>query len=576
MTTLLDATFARTLDTLVERLAAMPGARAQAWVFEDADARRAAERRLAAAGVRAEIRSAYKPLVHFFLDDFPGEVDVAQRAAHGVTVRLPAAATDKEAQRFRLEAYPLAGLLPEGALRLADGDADAHYVVEAGGEARRVFVPLAASGAPCGWLRLWQGEALVEDGPLATEYELAFAAAMDAIRAHGWGERAPYFDVLRIAIGTGGIERRLAYQDECISTREALHEDLYFSVLEYFQDRAGLPRGDRTLQPGQIVPDVHAGASEGATHVRVEVLPHPRPAAAAGAAPLSAAALAALARPLTPEEAATEMAALGGTRFSAMSTQGRVVHGTHIEGALPGLVISGGQHANESSGVVGALRAAHALRQRPQANFAVIALENPDGAALHARLREDNPRHMSHAARYTALGDDLEARTAAPFGEKAARLEAAERTGAGLHMSLHGYPAHEWTRPLTGYVPPGFETWTIPKGFFLILRHHGGVEDKALAFMQALTAALAASPELAAFNARQLATWGAHAGAVPFPVINGIPCMIVEDHRSTVPFMLVTEFPDQTVYDDAFRLAHTTQMRAVLAAAELYWAGALA
>lgn len=572
MTILLDTAIAHTLDTLVERLAAMPGIRVQAWLFEDVATRRAAEQRLAAAGVPAVIHSAYKPLLHFFLDALALEHDGGRLAAAGdISVRLPAATSAAQSQRFRLEAYPLAGMLPEGSLRFSEGDDEGHYVVELEGVAHRVFVPLAASGAPCGWLRLWRDGTVLEDGPLATEYELAFAAAMGAIRGHAWGRQGPYFDVLRIAIGTGGIERRLSYQDECISTREALHEDLYFSILEFFQDRAGLPRGDRTLQPGQIVPDVHR--ADGATRVRVELLPHPRLAAAAAASPLSAKALAGLSQPLTPEQAAVEMHGLGGKRFSVLSTQGREVHGTCIEGALPGLVISGGQHANETSGVVGALRAAHALKLRPQANFALIAMENPDGAALHVQLREDNPRHMSHAARYTALGDDLEARTAPPFVEKAARLEAIERIGAGLHMSLHGYPAHEWTRPLTGYVPPGFETWTIPKGFFLILRHHAGRDG--MAFMQALTAQLAASSDLAEFNARQLATWSRHAGEVPFPVLNGIPCMIIEDHRSTVPFTLVTEFPDQTVYGDAFRLAHTTQMRAVLAAAELYWAGLL-
>lgn len=574
MTILLDTSISCTLDGLVERLGTMRGARVEAWVFEDAAARRAAEDRLAATGVAAVIRSAYKPLLHFFLDE-PGLArDGGPLAgARDVAVRLPAATTPAMAQRFRLEAYPLAGMLPEGKLRISEGEDEGHYAVQLdGGVAHRVFVPLAASGAPCGWLRVWQDGACLEDGPLATEFELAFAAAMDAIRSHGWGTQAPYFDVLRIAIDTGGIERRLSYEDECISTREALHEDLYFSILEFFQDRAGLPRGDRTLQPGQIVPDVRAAS--GATRVRVKLLPHPRATVApAAGTPLSAAALAGLSRPLTPDEAAIEMHALGGNRFAVASTQGRVVHGTHIEGALPGLVISAGQHANETSGVVGALRAAQALKLRPHAHFALIAMENPDGAALHVQLREDNPRHMSHAARYTALGDDLEARMAPPFGEKAARLEAIERTGAGLHMSLHGYPAHEWTRPLTGYVPPGFETWTVPKGFFLILRHHAGRDG--LAFMQALTAQLAASPELAEFNARQLATWGRHVGEVPFPVLNGIPCMICEDHRSTVPYTLVTEFPDQTVYGDAFRLAHTTQMRAVLAAAELYWAGLL-
>ena len=35
------------------------------------------------------------------------------------------------------------------------------------------------------------------------------------------------------------------------------------------------------------------------------------------------------------------------------------------------------------------------------------------------------------------------------------------------------------------------------------------------------------------------------------------------------PFQLISEYPDETIYGDAFRLAHTTQMNTVLHAAEL-------
>ena len=41
-----------------------------------------------------------------------------------------------------------------------------------------------------------------------------------------------------------------------------------------------------------------------------------------------------------------------------------------------------------------------------------------------------------------------------------------------------------------------------------------------------------------------------------------------------VPVTLITEYPDETIYGDAFRLAHTTQMNTVLAAAALYLAAA--
>ena len=58
------------------------------------------------------------------------------------------------------------------------------------------------------------------------------------------------------------------------------------------------------------------------------------------------------------------------------------------------------------------------------------------------------------------------AATQPPY-EIGARNQALELSGAQLHLNLHGYPAHEWTRPFTGYLPRGFELWTIPKGFFL-------------------------------------------------------------------------------------------------------------
>jgi hypothetical protein len=40
-----------------------------------------------------------------------------------------------------------------------------------------------------------------------------------------------------------------------------------------------------------------------------------------------------------------------------------------------------------------------------------------------------------------------------------------------------------------------------------------------------------------------------------------------------VPMTLITEYPDETIYGDAFRLAHSTQMATVLAAAEIFVGG---
>ena len=83
------------------------------------------------------------------------------------------------------------------------------------------------------------------------------------------------------------------------------------------------------------------------------------------------------------------------------------------------------------------------------------------------------------------------------------------------------------------------------------------------------------TPGLRDFNEGQLAVWRAHSGDVPFPVINAIPCMITESDRATVPFTLITEYPDETIYDAPFRLAHETQYATVMAAVDLYLAGGL-
>ncbi len=568
MTTLLDTTIPRALDTIVAHFSNVRRGPVEIWLFEDEAARRDAERRLAAAGVQATIRSAYKPLVHAFLEE------IGTEGLERVTVSMPNH-PDGSAPRFRSEAYPLAGLLRGVFLQFEDGDQPLNYglTLEYGGgrtERRAVFTPNRVRTdhlgqqvlAPCGWLR-----AGGTDEPLETEFEAAFWQAMAAIQAHAWPANPPYFDTLEIRVDTGGIERPLPFHDECLSTREALHEDFYFSLLELFQKRSGLAAGDRSLRPGQIIPDMRAATGPTRVHVAL------KPATVAAEKPADTAPLETAATPLEPARIRAELTALGGEKFAARSRQGRSVDGIHIAGSLPGLLITAGQHANETSGVVGALRAAPLLKQRPGINFALIAPENPDGYALHIRLREHHPRHMHHAARYTALGDDLYHRTTLPLYESEAKLEALRRTGALFHLNLHGYPAHEWTRPLTGYLPRGFGLWSIPKGFFLIVRHRPGLGDAAEKFLQELTRRLIQSAELRTFNESQLAAYRTHAGEVPFPVYNSIPCQIVETEVPLVPLTLITEYPDETIYGDAFRLAHTTQMRTVLEAADLYFNG---
>ena len=553
---LYQATPKRLLDSLVDEFAQAPtNTTVEAWTFDDRASRRRAEGILAAHGVESRFRSAYKPIVCFFLEEArPGFT-----AAHIAYPVHPAAI----ANRFLLESYPLAALLAPVVPDFTPGSSTEYYVVTLtypeGVETHYVFAPNREQPdlqgvsrlSPCGWVIMNR-----LSGSIMTDYEVLFRDSMAAIAAHDWGSE-PYFDELNLALSIPAEDEPLNHGDEAMSLREAMHEDLYFSLLEYFAQLSGRPLGDRHLQPGQIVPEITAGAPA----VTISL----RPLSTADRPGLRQYLEHATAPPGT-AQIREELAALGGTRFTAQTRAGREVEARHIAGQGAPVMISAGQHPNETSPITGALRAAKRLKEQG-ADFTISPLENPDGYALHGRLVADNPRHMHHAARYTAFGDDLEYRqNPAALYEHGIRAQAEALTGAQLHINLHGYPAHEWTRPLSGYVPRGFAMWTLPKGFFLVMRHREGWGDIARALTEAVTADLSRNTALMDMNARQIALYGIHAGETGFEMINGFPCYIGHDPRHRVPLTLITEYPDETIYGDAYTAAHTSQMQTVLAA----------
>ena len=579
-TLLLDLTLPRTLDLWVSEFAQARwrGARVHGWLFEGVAARRAAEQRLQEAGVTATLRSAYKPLLHYFLE----EVDCAGLAEVTITYPVHPAAAPR---RFLLEAYPLAALLPGCRLEFEPGNADLNYQLafrlKDGRQLQAsVFAPNrrhvdhldATSLSPTGWLRTQTAAGPVEqtDAAQKTDYEQVFEKIVHTVSQQPWPVREPYFERLDIRVDLPGTERILPVGHECISTHEALHEDIYFSLLEVFQRRSGRASSDRRLQPGQIVPDVRASLAAPRLRIALSRFDATAQDRRAGACPAHEEPLEQLGIAPHPDRIAGEMHRLGGQCFGALSRQGRTVHGLYHAAPGAAVLISGGQHANETSGVVGALRAAWHLKAGGNAHFALIALENPDGYALHRELSLQHPRHMHHAARYSALGDDIEYREQPPIYERQARQEALAVSGARLHINLHGYPAHEWTRPLSGYLPRSFELWTIPKGFFLILRHHPGWAARGRALLERVSAALGQVDGLAGYNARQMALYERHAGQLPFEVLNGMACLQSESIHTGAPLTLITEFPDETVHGEAFRFAHTVQMSATLAAVQAW------
>ena len=596
------------------RLNTWVGQTLELWLFEGVQARQAVAAQLQQRGIRAWVRSAYKPLLHAFLE----EIDTTELAS--VVIEYPCHEA-ADPRRFLLEGYPLEDVLPDVevswvaaqslTLTSTSTSTSTHpqteqlvyqlTLTDRSGLAQTVsiFAPNVlktdlALGQQClcptGYLRVSDAQSAqpIFAQSLETEFEQAFSLLMRWVIAQPWGSNEPYFERLVLRVELPGAEV-VDHQGRLLSsTYEALHEDLYFSVLEFFHLRSNRPAGDRRLQPGQIVPDIRVGV--GAVKLGVE-----RYALGAALLPLQQTAsqraqpsalqvapqtqptgkqdfkLDACDQPLSSESVRAVLASFAGQRFEAQSRQGRAVCGIYRQGSLPGIVLTGGQHANEASGVVGALRGAQWLAAQSQAHFALVPLENPDGYELYAQYRAIHPQHMHHAARYTGLGDDLEYRECAPWYETDARRQAVVLAQAQLHLSLHGYPAHEWTRPLTGYVPRGFTPWSLPKGFFLIVRYQAAYKDLALQWLEALSESVSRLPGLAEFNRIQLQRYASYLGAGGFELRHGIACCLSQNDQQNTGVKLVTEFPDESIVGDDFAFAQQVQTDTVRLACIHWW-----
>ena len=98
--------------------------------------------------------------------------------------------------------------------------------------------------SPTGWLRI---PALAIDEAVTTDFETLYAEAVTRVAEQDFGEDQPYFEELNIRIALPAEDRALGWGDEVLSLREAMHEDVYFSLSEIFQARTS---GDSTRAVG--------------------------------------------------------------------------------------------------------------------------------------------------------------------------------------------------------------------------------------------------------------------------------------------------------------------------------------
>ncbi|HUG15811.1 MAG TPA: M14 family metallopeptidase [Thermomicrobiales bacterium] len=135
----------------------------------------------------------------------------------------------------------------------------------------------------------------------------------------------------------------------------------------------------------------------------------------------------------------------------------------------PTYLVVARHHANEISSTNAAFRLAWLCATDPEwrryldaVNVLILPYENPDGAALHARLAAEPgaTTWKHHPARYNALGYEFGEGTFDPdtrFGEARVRRAVWERWPADAIVDNHGVPSHEWVQPFAGFgSPPRF------------------------------------------------------------------------------------------------------------------------
>jgi hypothetical protein len=157
-----------------------------------------------------------------------------------------------------------------------------------------VFPTYSSATVATGWIRASVNGSAVLDERITTDYERFWdryqTGTLPRIRdyvvhLHGGKpqpESAPHFDELVVEVQLSEPDHRIGIDEERISTLEALHEDIYFETLLFFDVLGKSTCGKPLRYPGRIIPRVHPSrAGAGRARVRFagyqNLYPHERP-----------------------------------------------------------------------------------------------------------------------------------------------------------------------------------------------------------------------------------------------------------------------------------------------------------
>jgi hypothetical protein len=671
----------------------------------------AARRGLEVAAVH--VRHAFRPALHWLLEEVVPSLPAGTRR---LTIEASRPADGSPEERWLRELYPVAEII-EGRrpdlsvdLRIGGPEPEPRYrawAADAAGQPRAQYElrpPVADGATPAGGrarrvtggVRVRRGDAPPLWRRVPTDAETFWSWWVDDVLpdlvSGASGRSDPPLHEIAVVARLSEPDERLDLDHEGDSMLEALHEDVYFGLIEAFE-RGREEAGSRRVSPGRILPFFHR-REEGPLQARVTVrawaddattiLQDGRPVATGRSSNAQLSGLTVTGRgseptgltvelrgaaeddgrdgvarlawarekrprslpaglPVTvvvePERAALPPETFPPVpprpaeepapdrplhpwevedhlrRWAAQRPEVRAVvpHETWLGQSLPVMelgtpagpaaslprraawkptvLVSARQHANEATSTQAVFAWAQRLVAEAavlrDANLVVHPIENPDGARLHAALVSVAPWHMHHAARYTAFGADLQSEPVvggALIAESQLRRTTAERWRPVLHLNDHGYPAHAWIRAMTGFLPAGFEAWSLPVGHLTILASHlrdpGDAAQLREALASTVEAALVVDDEVRDRSRAQVRRRARYrlVDDGPFVYRSGLAFWV--EHRpptgqpdpgALAPLAtMITEVPDETVTGAAWHACVRTHVAANEAAARAF------
>jgi zinc carboxypeptidase len=134
-----------------------------------------------------------------------------------------------------------------------------------------------------GWIKADVAGRTVVDERIATDLEKfwdhfqgkTLPALYDHVMALGKGkpraEDAPFFGELTVDLTLSEPEYRLPVDQEQISSLEAMHEEIYFNTLHFFDVMGRFTRGPGLIYPGRVIPIMHAKSDGMAGRAKISI-----------------------------------------------------------------------------------------------------------------------------------------------------------------------------------------------------------------------------------------------------------------------------------------------------------------